>query len=746
MTEKELKKLLEDMSLEEKLGQMTDVAISLLLQDNQDLLTGPLANMGFLPEQKWLIGTVHGNFEVGEIIKLQEEYTARHPHHIPLLVFRDIIHGMRTIFPAPLAQGATFSPELSEECARITAKEAALSGVHGTFAPMADLVRDARWGRVVESTGEDPWLNAQFSQAMVRGFQGKDIKQPGCIAACVKHFAAYGAAVAGRDYNTAEVSLHTLRNLYMSGYEAGIGAGAEMVMTSFNTVEGIPATVNKKLLRDVLREQFGFQGVLITDYAAIQETIAHGVCADRKEAAQKALEAGVDVEMMGSCYFQELPALLEEGAVTQAQIDESVMRVLRLKNRLGLFENPCRGADAEKAKRVILSAEHREAARKTAEASFVLLKNDGLLPLSKEKNIAWIGPYVFEKHLQSSWAVSANAADTVSLAEAVERYFPKDRNSFHKGCSLYEESDIWRQFSWDHEAVALTEKENERLLREAMEAARKADLAVMALGESYLQSGEATSRTEIRIPERQMELLRRVAEVQPRLVVILFHGRPLELREISELADSILAAWFPGTEGGNALCNILTGKSVPQGKLPMSFPWSVGQVPVFYNEYSTGRPFNDRSGKEIRYLSKYIDAPNRPMYPFGFGLSYTNFEITGRRLSRHVMTEKEILEASAIITNTGNREGIETLQMYLQDVTASAVRPVKELKAVQKVALRPGEGREVRFSIKEEMLRFHTADGRWESEPGIFRVYIGNSSETEEYMEFELAKAQGAFR
>lgn len=734
MEKEKLKELLDDMSLQEKVDQMLQIMGIFFQEDEEGILTGPAREMGVSKEDIRMAGSILGTYGAGKLKKIQKEYMEKQPHHIPMLFMMDVIHGMKTIFPMPLAQGATFEPELSEKCAAAAAKEAAVSGLHVTFSPMVDLVRDARWGRVMESTGEDPYLNSLFARAQVRGFQGEDMKEPYKVCACVKHFAAYGGAQAGREYNTVELCEHTLREFYLPSYKAGIDEGAGMVMTSFNTLNGIPASTNKWLMRDILRKEMGFDGVLISDFSAILETVAHGHSADEADAAKKALEAGVDIDMMTSVYSANLCKLVEEGRVDESLIDEGVMRILELKNRLGLFENPYKDADEEKEKAVILCKEHRELARQAAGKSFVLLKNEGLLPVDTSKKIAFIGPYTNNKEIISSWAITGDASSSVSIEEAAGEVFDKTRTTFHPGCPVLSERELKGLAGFGSaKPTGVSEEEQAEMLKKAVEAAKEAELVIMPLGEHYLQSGEATSRGIIDLPELQMTLLREVAKVNENIVVVLFNGRPLDLREVSRIAKSLLVVWFPGTEGGTAVADVLTGKVNPSGRLSMSFPYCVGQVPVHYNAYSTGRP--DNVG-EMRFRSKYIDIPNEPLYPFGYGLSYTTFEISPVRLDGSVVTDKKGITASVTVKNTGEREGTEVVQLYLQDIAASVVRPVKELKGFVKVELAPGEEKEIAFAVDEPMLRFLRFDNSTGSEEGDFNLFIGNSSDTENQAKF----------
>lgn len=738
MREEQITALVQDMTLEEKIGQMVQLEGNFFYREEQGVVTGPILEAGITDEVKTVTGSVLNIYGAEKVIAIQREFMKKQPHHIPLLFMFDVIHGFKTIFPAPLGLGATFDPELVKECASVAAKEASASGLHVAFSPMVDLVRDARWGRVMESTGEDPYLNGLYAAAQVEGFQGENLREEGKICACMKHFAGYGAPVAGRDYNTVELSERTFREYYLAAYQKGIAAGAGMVMTSFNTVNRIPASVNKPLMQDILRNEMGFDGVLISDYGAIRETISHGYSENEEKAAQNAVTAGVDIDMMSYCYRDNLLKLVKTGKIKEEQMDESVLRILQLKNKLGLFENPYKNADPELERKLHRCKEHRNLAKTAAEKSFVLLKNDKILPLDTSKKIAFIGPYTEEKHMLSSWAISGNYQDTVTIREAAEKGMPDSELYFCNGSPIltpgyrlpgFEKNAPESQRSWSQE-------EAKELLDKAVQLAKQADTIIMPLGEHFLQSGEAACRSELGIPEVQMELFQEVVRVNPNVIVIVFSGRPLDLREINEKAKAVLEVWFPGSEGGTAIIDVLTGVVSPSGKLPMSFPYSVGQVPVYYNEYSTGRPYYINS-KE-RFQSRYIDIPNEPLYPFGYGLSYTTFQISPVHMDKEAITGEETLCASVTIENTGEYAGTETLQLYIQDLYASVVRPVKELKDFRKVYLKPGEKQVITFTITEKMLRFLRADGTWGSETGEFHLWIGNSSACREGREFWL--------
>ena len=743
MTEKELDRLVSEMSLQEKIDQMLQITGGMYQSGLESALTGPMAQLGISEEHISEAGSILGTYGADALREIQTKAMEAQPHHIPMLFMLDVIHGMKTVFPIPLGLGATFDPELAFRCARAAAREAAYHGVHVVFSPMADLVRDARWGRVMESTGEDPYLNQCMTAAQVKGFQGDDMREEGNVCACVKHFAGYGAATAGRDYNTVDLPEITLRGFYLGAYRAGVDAGAGMVMTSFNTIQQIPATINRHLMRDILRNEWNFDGVLISDYSAILETVAHGAASDPRDAAAKALQAGVDIDMMSPCYSEHLAELARRGAVSERLIDESVRRILSLKNRLGLFENPFKDADAEKAEKVSLCADHRSLAREAVAESCVLLKNEGILPLNpgKKEKTAFIGPYVFSRKVLSSWAICGDTEDCVSIREAGQEVFDDSETVYCRGTQILGRDVPVQTFAspgqtpqpndqeWDRETAL-------RQLEEAAAAAKEADTVVLCLGESYLQSGEACSRAFLDLPEVQTELLRRVYEVNQNIVVVLFCGRPLDLREVTEKAKAVLVAWMPGTEAGHGIMDILTGAANPSGKLPMSFPYCVGQCPVYYSEFSTGRPLD--AARPQRYRSRYLDVPNQPLYAFGFGMSYTEFSISPVRLSRDRIKEGESLSASVRVKNAGGREGTEVVQLYIRDVSADAVRPVRELKGFRRVTLKPSEEKTVTFTIDPELLKYTRTDWTTAWEPGEFRLWIGNSSRTENGAAFFL--------
>ncbi|MGZ9585530.1 glycoside hydrolase family 3 N-terminal domain-containing protein [Paenibacillus marinisediminis] len=721
LTEQQLISLMKQMTRAEKIAQLLQLAPPFYEGVNSEgQITGPMASLGITEETVRNSGSVLGLTGAASVAAVQETHMKNNRLGIPLLVMADIVHGYKTIFPVPLAIGCSWDMELAEQSAAIAAKEAAAAGVHVTFAPMVDLVRDPRWGRVMESTGEDPYLNGEFARAFVRGFQGSDLSNDTSkVAACVKHFAAYGAAEGGRDYNTVDMSEWMRREYYLPSYKAALEEGCEMVMTAFNTVDGVPASGNKRLMRDLLRDEWGFDGVLISDWGAVKEMIPHGVAADEKEAACKAIRAGVDIEMMTSCYEHHLNELIESGEVDEALIDEAVLRILKLKSKLGLFENPLRGADPELEQAVVMSDEHRRAAHDAALKACVLLKNDGVLPLAKEQKVALIGPFAQNGDILGPWSWLGSRDEAIQLADGMTSIAGAAQIAIAPGCGI--------------------ESAAEGQLQAAIEAAKAADVIVLALGEHSDMSGEAGCRADIRLPAVQLELIAALKPLGKPMAVVLFNGRPLDLHGVIDQADAVLEAWYPGTDGGAAVAKLLYGEANPSGKLTMSFPYSVGQVPVYYNNFNTGRP-QGAPDAQVRYVSQYLDIPNEALLPFGYGLSYTTFSYGEAALSAQQMTEEQPLEVTIQVTNTGDQEGEEVVQLYVRDHSGDVVRPLKELKSFRKVKLLPGESTQVTFTITEQQLRYHHADLQYRSDAGTFSAYVGSNSRDVQELGFTLKK------
>lgn len=722
MEKKKLLELLNEMTLEEKVYQL--VQLDGELYSENAAVTGPKVKLGINDDVINNIGSVYNVFGAENLKKIQDDYLSKSRLQIPLLFCADVIYGYKTVLPIPLAFACSWNPELVKEGMEMIAKETSATGIHGVFSPMVDLVRDPRWGRVMESTGEDAYLNSIYAKAEVDGLQGDFNNEH--VASCVKHFAAYGAPEAGRDYNTVDMSERKLRQDYLAPYKAAVDAGCKMVMTSFNTVDGVPASGNKWLMRDILRDEWGFEGVTVSDYAAIKELIYHGVAEDEKHAAKLGIEAGVDFDMKTPIYANHLKGLVERNEINVNLIDEAVLRILNLKNDLGLFENPYRGANEILEKEVIGSKENKNTARSLSEESIVLLKNDNkVLPLDKNKKIALIGPYANEKALVGLWAISADQKSIVPLKEAMENKIG-DNLSYAHGCDIIDDYSLLGDFGYMMQKMAV-KRDCEKDLEEALEIAADADTIIVALGEHTLQSGEAGSRTDTSVNKQQVELLKKLHELNKPIVCVLFSGRPLILENVLDKVDGLIEAWFPGSEGALAIADILFGDINPSGKLTMSFPMNVGQIPVYYNEFKTGRPIVG-SGHTGRFVSKYIDSPNEPRYPFGYGLSYTNFEYGDIQLDKDILNIDNPIKASIIIKNTGDIKGKETVQMYIQDIVGSVVRPVKELKGFKKIELDANESSIVEFIITEEDLRFFTKDMHFTSEPGKFKLFIGTNS------------------
>lgn len=741
MKKEELLSLLNEMTLEEKVGQLVQVAGEVFLEDNVDVTTGPLKQLNLSNEMLYNVGSILNIVGSEKVKKVQDEYLSKNRLKIPLLFMADIVHGYKTTFPIPIAQGCSWNEQVIYDCAKISMKEAQIAGANVTFSPMVDLVRDSRWGRVMESVGgEDPYLGEVFAKNTVEAYQGKDISKLGSAASCVKHFAAYGAVEAGKDYNSVDMSEREFRQYYLPAYKAAIDAGAELIMTSFNTINGIPASINRWLLRDLLRKELGFKGVVISDYSSIAETIAHGVSKDSKEAAYKAIMAGVDIDMMSNIYSNNLKELVEEGRVPEKILDESVMRVLELKNKLGLFENPYGNMDSKEERKILLSKENLESERKLATETFVLLKNENkALPLNKANNkVALIGPYADNIAILGEWSMFGDKSNILTLKEAFENKMGKENILYSKGSEILREKDINEILLVNGVKPIHIENEKEKELeyiKEAIDIAKKSDVIVLAIGEHYRQTGEACSRANIEIPQIQKNLLDELAKLNKKIIAIVFNGRPLVLKDISEKVDALLEVWFPGTEGANAIADVIFGEANPSGRLTMSFPQATGQCPIYYNHYSTGRPHI----ANLRYVSRYQDIPTESYYPFGYGLSYSKFIYSNLKLSSEKMSNGSKIIVSVTVKNDSNIPGKEVVQLYIQDLFASVVRPVKELKAFKKEYFSAFEEKYIEFEISEEMIKFWNEKLNYNVEGGEFKVFVGpNSRDTlEEVFEFE---------
>ena len=707
MTEQALKELLDSMTLEEKAGQLVQCNAGQFIANEMEI-TGP--DGALLPAEDLcrVMGSVLTFEDAKQAKALQDMHLAADPKKIPLLLMLDVIHGLRTTYPIPLAMGCSFDDGLMAECADVARKEAAACGVHVTFNPMVDTARDARWGRILETNSEEPLINSRMGAALVRVTQGDDLSDPGNVACCVKHYAAYGAGEAGRDYNTVDVSERMLRETYLPAYKACLDAGAQLIMPSFNALNGVPSVANKYLMNDILRGEWGFDGVVISDYDAVGELVTHGVARDLKDAVRLAMDAGGDIDMVQNAYYLHLADLVREGTVSMEALDAAVMRVLRLKNELGLFENPYHGADEEAEGKLYLCAAHRETARRAAEETAVLLKNDGILPFRKDvKRIALIGPFAEETRLNGFWSRPGAERYTVTLPEGIRALLPDAELITEKGCGA-EFGDTDRSG-----------------IRKAAEAAARADAVILALGEPENYSGEGRSRAELDLPGPQAELAQKVLEANPNTAVLLFNGRPLVLADLAEKAPAILEMWYPGTEAGNAAARLLWGEANPCGKLSAGMPRSVGQYPMPYNRMNTGRPKPPPDSRAVPFTSCYLDMPNLPLYSFGYGLSYTTFEYEKLTLDRDTITKEETIKVTVTVRNSGKVPGKEAVQLYLRDRAASVVRPVQQLIDYRKVFLNPGETADVAFIVREEQLRFYDMNGRQVSEPGEFEISTG---------------------
>lgn len=740
MTKSQLISLLNDMTLDEKIGQLVQVNGNFFLEE-ENVQTGPISRLGINEDMIYKVGSIINTVGAKNVITVQDKYLEKSRLKIPLMFMADIINGYKTVFPIPLAQGCSWNTEVVKRCAQIAMKEASVAGVNVNFYPMVDVVRDARWGRVMESTGgEDTYLNEIYSKVLVNAIQGNDISKEGNCVACIKHFAAYGAVESGREYNKVDMSERELRQYYLSPYKSGIEEKAKMIMTSFNIVDGIPATINKWLLREILRGEYGFDGIVISDYSAIQETISHGVSQDKKDAALRAINAGVDIDMLTNVYSNFLKELVKEDVLTISLIDEAVYRILKLKNELKLFENPYGNANAEKEKKILLNKENLEEARKLTRETFVLLKNEkNILPIKENQKIALIGPYADNFAITGEWSMFSERENIVTIKQALEERIGKEKILYAKGSNMLTTREM--NYILKSEGKPLLKngeelKTKKKYLNEAMTVAKNADIIVLAVGEHYKQSGEGNARVSIRLPKLQINLINVLKTLNKPIIMILFNGRPLVLEEVENKVDAILDVWFPGTEGARAIWDILFGNESPSGKLNMCFPEHEGQIPIYYNQYNTGRP----NINNLRFESRYQDASIYPKYPFGFGLSYSKFEYKDLKLSSTILHKGKYdkITVSVTVKNCGKFDAKEIVQLYIQDLFGNVVRPIKELKGFKKVLIKANEKKKVEFEITEEMLKFWNKDLEYVSEKGTFKVYVGCNSKECLEDKFEL--------
>lgn len=700
----DLEKLLSQMTIKEKIGQLVQFNSAIFMDDNADI-TGPKAMLNLTNEDIYTIGSTLGTGSFETVKKIQDEHLKNDRNKIPMLFMRDVIHGIRTIYPIPLALSCSFDEDLVTECTKMASRGATSTGLHVTFTPMVDYCRDARWGRIMESWGEEPLLISKFGAAQVKAFQGDDLKNESNIATCVKHFAAYGGGEAGKDYNLIDTSERILREYYLPSYKACVDAGVKMLMPSFNAVNGVPSTANKWLMLDILRKEWGFDGVVISDWNAIGELVSHGIAKDKKEAAEMAFKCGCHIDMCSNSYHLHLQELIEEGRITEEELDNAVMKVLRLKDELGLFDDPYRGASKEKEEKYLISDSTRALARKAATESAVLLKNDNVLPLSTDiKSLAIIGPFGDNPLIRSSWSANSKSEDTVTVYNGISSLLPDVEITLVEGCSN----------EWDNNDTSGFE--------EAVNAAKNADAVILAIGEPYTYSGEGNSRADITLPGVQFQLANEVSKVNKNTVAVIFNGRPLVLSGLN--VPAILEMWLPGTEGGNAVADILLGKVNPAGKLTVSLPKATGQCPLYYNRTSTGREKSIKDeNNRMRFLSSYLDCGNLALYPFGYGLSYSNFVYESLEVDKNEFTDK--VSITITVYNDSAVEGKETVQLYMRDLVASNVRPVQQLIAYEKVNFKPFERKTVTFTVTPKMLSFWNNENKFVCEKGDFEISTG---------------------
>ncbi|MET3035765.1 beta-glucosidase BglX [Chryseobacterium sp. NRRL B-14859] len=731
--------LLAKMTLDEKIGQLN-------LPTSGDFTTGQAqsSDIGKKVEQ----GLVGGLFNIkgaDKIKAVQKVAIEKSRLKIPLIFGMDVIHGYETTFPIPLGLAASWDMNLVQQSARVAAREAASDGINWTFSPMVDISREPRWGRVSEGSGEDPYLGSEIAKHMVYGYQGKDLSSNNTILACVKHFALYGASEAGRDYNTVDMSHVRMFNEYFPPYKAAVDAGVASVMASFNEVDGVPATANKWLQTDVLRKMWNFKGFVVTDYTGINEMVDHGL-GDIQHVSALALKAGIDMDMVGEGFLTTLKKSLAEGKVTQNEIDTAARRILEAKYDLGLFDDPYRYGDAKWAAKEVYNMENRAIARNVAAQSMVLLKNDRqVLPLKKSGTVAVIGPLVNNSmNMGGTWSVATKHASSVSLMQGLQENYGKEVKFISaKGANIDYDTKLEEIYAAHGKKTDRDSRSKEALLKEAVETANKADVIVLAIGESAEMSGESSSRTEITIPQSQVDLLNELKKTGKPIAMVLFTGRPLALTNVKDTPDAILNAWFAGSEAGSAIADVLFGKVNPSGKLPMTFPRSLGQVPIYYNAKNTGRPLDQKLVDKCeyqRFRSNYMDECNTPLYSFGYGLSYTKFNYSDISISNANPKGNQTIQASVTITNTGDYDGAEVAQLYIRDMVGSITRPVKELKGFQKVFLKKGESKKITFDISPESLKFYNGDLKYDWEPGEFDVMIGTSSDEVKHSKINWTK------
>ena len=721
--------LMKKMTLEEKIGQMNLPTVGFDV-------TGPLLSKDVNEKiRKGLVGGVFNTFTPDAVRKLQDIAVKETRLKIPLLFGYDVIHGHRTIFPINLGLSATWDTALIEKTARAAADEASADGLNWVYSPMVDITRDPRWGRVSEAAGEDPFLGSQVAKAMVYGYQGNDLAANNTVMACVKHFALYGAAEAGRDYNTVDMSKVKMYNEYLPPYKAAVDAGVGSVMTSFNEIDGIPATGNKWLVTDLLRKQWGFKGFIVSDYTGITEMVNHGM-GDNKRVAELALNAGIGMDMVSEEFLKHAAEVVKEGKVSTITIDAACRKILEAKYKLGLFDDPYRYVNETRNKQQEMSADKIALSKQAAIESMALLKkNDNVLPLNPEKKIAFIGPLVKDqRNLIGSWSGAGDYKQAVSLWDALQKKNNAASFLYAKGCNLIDDSSLMAKLNPHDAQLTLDPLSPQQLIDQAVATANQSDVVVAVLGEAFGMTGEAASRSNIGLLKNQITLLKALKKTGKPIVLVLMNGRPLMLSWEDESLDAILETWFAGTMAGPAIADVLFGDANPSGKITMTFPRSMGQIPIYYNHKNTGRPFDPNQ----KYTSKYLDISNTPLYPFGYGLSYTTFDYSYISLSNKTLKSNGKITASVNVTNTGKRSGKETVQLYIRQMVGSITRPVKELKGFQQITLQPGESKKVSFTLSVGDLKFYNGDLKYVYEPGDFKVFIGTNSDDVKEADFKL--------
>ncbi|MFZ4056604.1 MAG: beta-glucosidase BglX [Ferruginibacter sp.] len=724
--------LMKKMTLEEKIGQLN-------LPGAGDITTGQAGNSDIAKKiEKGLVGGLFNIKSVAKIRDVQKQAVEKGRLKIPLLFGMDVIHGYETVFPIPLGLSCTWDMKLIERSAQIAAQEASADGINWTFSPMVDIARDPRWGRIAEGSGEDAYLGSEIAKAMVKGYQGDDLSKNNTIMACVKHYAMYGAAEAGRDYNTTDMSKLRMYNEYLPPYQAAVNAGAGSVMASFNEVDGIPATGSKFLLTDVLRNQWGFKGFVVTDYTGINEMETHGM-GNINEVSALAINAGVDMDMVGEGLLTTLKQSVKDGKVSVQTIDKACRRILEAKYKLGLFDDPYRYCDLTRPAKEIFTDANRKEARATATQSFVLLKNNNVLPLRKTGTIAVIGPLAdARENMPGTWSVAADFSKPITLLEGLKTAVGNDAKIIYaRGSNLDQDSLFEERAGMFGKSFKRDSRPAQVIIDEALAAAAQSDVIVATLGESAEMSGECSSRSSLEIPQVQKDLLKALLKTGKPVVLVLFTGRPLALKWENENVPAILNVWFGGSEAGSAIADVLFGDVNPSGKLTTTFPQNIGQVPLYYNHKNTGRPLAEGKWFE-KFKTNYIDVSNDPVYPFGYGLSYTTFSYSDITLDRKTIKFGMDLKATVTVTNTGKYDGKEVVQLYIRDMVGSITRPVKELKGFQKIELKAGESKKVTFTISDKDLRFYNSDLKYVAEPGAFKLFIGGNSRDVKEASFQL--------